>query len=173
MGIKKDEFLVGHVGRYHVQKNHEMIVAVFCELLKTKPNARLLLVGGSGKKEEIVRMISQAGITDKVIMLENRADVPALMKAMDVFLFPSKWEGFGNVLIEAQSIGVRCVVSDKVPESVRLTELVTVCDLREPLQVWVDAILNKKNHVTPTGSLNDYDMKNCAKKLQKIYLEEE
>ena len=170
LDVKKDEFLVGHVGRYHIQKNHEKIVEIFCALLKEEPKAKLLLIGRGELKEQIMDMVNQRGIDDKVIFLENRQDIPELMCAMDVFLFPSKWEGFGNVLIEAQSMGLRCVISDCVPDSVRLTSLVYPVSLQADMSVWTDALLDSNKRETAKGRLSDYDMVNCVKKLQNIYL---
>lgn len=172
LGVGTEEFVVGHVGRYHEQKNHELIVNVFKELLKIKPNSKLLLIGKGPLKEEITKKIEREGLTDYVIMLENRQDVPQLMDAMDVFLFPSRWEGFGNVLIEAQSMGLRCVISDKVPESVILTENVQIKSLEEPLTAWVEAILNFNKKSVPRGTLTEHDMIYCVERLQHIYLDE-
>lgn len=171
LGVKQDEFLVGHVGRYHIQKNHEKIVEIFCALLKEKVEAKLLLIGRGELKEQIIELVNKCGIKDKVIFLENRQDIPELMCAMDVFLFPSKWEGFGNVLIEAQSMGLRCVISDCVPKSVQLTSLVYPVSLTADMSVWTEALLDADKKVTAKGKLSDYDMVNCVKKLQNIYLD--
>lgn len=170
LDVASDEFLIGHVGRYHIQKNHERIITVFRELLKKQPRAKLLLIGRGALKENIIARVKEWGIDSKVIFLENRIDVPALMNAMDVFFFPSRWEGFGNVLTEAQSIGLRCVISTAVPKDVQLTDKVIPVDLEETDDVWVDALLDKDRKGQAIGCLDDYDMKKCAKKLQDIYL---
>ncbi len=172
LGIENGEFLVGNVGRLSTQKNHDMILKVFKELLKVRPESKLLLIGKGPLKNEIVQTIEANGMTNKVIMLENRKDIPELMNAMDVFLFPSKWEGYGNVLLEAQCMGLRCIVSDKVPRSVCLTELVVPLKLDAPIKEWVDTLMNPSIKGVPQGNLHDYDMKNCIRKLEEIYLSE-
>ena len=172
LGIPFDDFLIGNVGRFHIQKNHEFMIRVFRELLKERPNARLLFIGHGASKEEIRIQVREWGIEDRVIFLENRDDIPQLMKAMDVFFFPSRWEGFGNVLIEAQSMQLRCVVSECVPNSVKLTDLVVTKNLNDKIEDWVETLLEKSNAKDIGQKLEKYNMKNCAMKLQQIYLEQ-
>ena len=172
LGISDDEFLVGNVGRLFPQKNHEMIFKIFMELLKVRPKSKLLLIGKGPLKDNIKKCIRENGITDKVIMLENRSDIPELMNAMDVFLFPSRWEGYGNVLLEAQCVGLRCVISDRVPKSVRLTDLVVPLPLEAPLSEWVETLTDDSIRGIPVGNLQDHDMKNCIQKLEKLYVNE-
>ena len=173
LGVGEDEFLVGHVGRLHRQKNHDMILEVFEELLREKPKAKLLLVGKGERRQEILDMIQKKNLQDKVILLENRGDVPQLMSAMDVFLFPSSWEGYGNVLLEAQSMGLRCVISDQVPRGVCLTDQVIVRKLTDSPVEWVRAMLDASICGQPVGTLESHDMKNCIRQLEALYLQQE
>ena len=113
--------------------------------------------------------INELNIEDKVIILENRDDIPALMRAMDVFLFPSKWEGFGNVLIEAQCMELRCVISDRVPDAVRLTNLVVVKSLEDSPSEWAETMLDDTIMGLPVGRLEDYDMRKSVDKLIELY----
>lgn len=171
LGLQKDDFLIGHVGRMHPQKNHDLILDVFVKVLEQKPEAKLLLVG-KGELEEAVReRVKSLQLQDKVLMLKNRPDIPELMCAMDVFLFPSRWEGYGNVMLEAQCMGLPCVVSDKVPECVRVTNQVQVISLNSPIKQWVDAVCNTGNADHIAANMADYDMKNCIKKLESVYLQ--
>ena len=170
--VGEDEFLIGHVGRLHPQKNHDLILEVFCEVLKIKPQAKLLLIGKGELKEEIKKKIQDKRIEDRVIMLENRGDIPELMSAMDVFLFPSRWEGYGNVLLEAQCMGLRCIISDKVPKSVYLTDLVVVQKLTDSPKQWAETLLNDYIKGNDGGTLLEHDIKYCIRKLEQLYLTE-
>lgn len=169
LGIDSQDYLVGNVGSFSEQKNHEMILDVFCEVIKRRPDSRLLLVGRGGERPKVEARINELNIEDKVIILENRDDIPALMSAMDVFLFPSKWEGFGNVLIEAQCMGLRCVISDKVPDAVRLTDLVVVKPLADSPSEWAETILDDTIKGSLVGRLDDYDMRKSVDKLIELY----
>ena len=171
LGLQKDDFLIGHVGRMHPQKNHDLILDVYVKVLEKKPNAKLLLVGKGELEEEVRARVAALQLQDKVMMLKNRPDIPELMCAMDVFLFPSRWEGYGNVMLEAQCMGLPCVVSDKVPECVRVTKQVQVISLNAPIEQWVDAVCNTGNEEHIAANMADYDMKNCIKKLESVYLQ--
>ena len=169
LGIGPQDYLVGNVGSFSEQKNHDMILDVFCEVIKRRPDSRLLLVGRGGERPKVEARINELNIEDKVIILENRDDIPALMTAMDVFLFPSKWEGFGNVLIEAQCMGLRCIISDRVPEAVRLTNLVVVRSLEDSPSEWAETLLDNTILGSPIGKLEDYDMRKSVDKLIELY----
>ena len=169
LGVDSQDYLVGNVASFSEQKNHEMILDVFCEVIKLRPDSRLLLVGRGGERPKVEARINELNIEDKVIILENRDDIPALMRAMDVFLFPSKWEGFGNVLIEAQCMGLRCVISDRVPDAVRLTNLVVVKSLEDSPSDWAETMLDDTIMGSPVGRLEDYDMRKSVDKLIELY----
>ncbi len=121
-GIKDDDFVIGHVGRFFPQKNHEFLIDVFCEVLKNKPNAKLLLLGDGPLQEKIRQKIEILGIAESVVFAGLQKDPAPFYSAMDVFAFPSLWEGLGIVLLEAQYNGLPCVVSEGVPEEVRLQQ---------------------------------------------------
>ena len=169
LGIDSQDYLVGNVASFSEQKNHEMILDVFCEVIKRRPDSRLLLVGRGGERPKVEARINELNIEDKVIILENRDDIPALMTAMDVLLFPSKWEGFGNVLIEAQCMRLRCIISDRVPEAVRLTNLVVVRSLEDSPSEWAETLLDNTILGSPIGKLEDYDMRKSVDKLIELY----
>ncbi len=169
IGIPQDAFVIGHVGRFHEQKNHDLIVDIFNEVAKLDGNAFLLMIGNGDLKNSVEEKIKWLSLTDKVKILSNRNDIPELMSTMDVFLFPSKWEGFGNVLIEAQSMGLPCVISDKVPKSAIFNANVKVLSLNQPISQWVNMLLLKENtDISP--QITRYDIQNTVKKLEKIYL---
>lgn len=169
LGIAENTLVLGHVGRFHEQKNHEFLIRVFYEVLQRKKTAHLLLIGDGplrGKADELIRNLK---IERNVTILQNRNDIPELMRAMDVFVFPSRWEGFGNVLVEAQSMELPCIVSDKICDSVILNSNVTVIPLETAISVWADAVIDRKE-TKASDNICLYDMKNSVKKLESIYL---
>lgn len=167
LGISDDTFLVGHIGRFHEQKNHEFIINVYAELRKEK-NAHLLLVGGGILKQKIEEYIGSLGLSDKVTILNNRSDIPELLCAMDVFLFPSRWEGAPLSLIEAQSMGTNCIVSDRISNSVIVNNNVTVLSLDTPIEDWVKAILDIKE-TEVSRDIDKFEIRNIVLCLQEIY----
>ena len=171
LGIAEDALLVGHVGRFHEQKNHELIIRVMNGLLKKEPNAHLLLIGSGPLQNKIEREIRELGLENNITILQNRNDVPELMAAMDVFFFPSRWEGFGNVMIEAQNMGMPCVVSDKIHPNVIVNENVKALPLEASMDKWVEAILNGQRCVVSEG-IDKYDIINSVKTLENIYRDE-
>ena len=170
-----DELVVGHVGRFNPQKNHPFLLAIFAALLKKEPNAVLLLVGGGEDMPRIQAKARELGIADHVRFLGVRSDVADLMQAMDVFVFPSSYEGLPVTMVEAQAAGLPCLISDKVPPECILTEgLVDVMPLSAGAEAWADAIVEKCNtHRTDRSAeiaAHGFDITTEAVKLQEFYL---
>lgn len=140
-GIVDEQFVVGHIGRFNQQKNHKFLIEVFAEVLKQKPNALLMLVGDGEKKNEIKEQIKALGIEESVIFTGIRSDVPALLSAMDVFVFPSFYEGMPNTVIEAQATGLPCVIADTITEEVNITSIVKRLSLLKDKTVWREKVL--------------------------------
>lgn len=175
----EDAFVVGHVGRFDEQKNHNFLLDIFAEITKKQDNARLLLVSDGILKDTIEKKAKQLGIFEKIIFTGVREDVPALMQMMDVFVFPSHFEGLGIVLVEAQTTGLPCFTSkDVVPEEVKMTDLVKFISLEETAENWAGQVL-KCVEITDirTGREQDivnagYEIQIAAKKLEEFYLKE-
>lgn len=170
--IDEKAFLVGHVGRFHEQKNHQLIMDIFQKLWNVNSNVYLLLVGNGPTRKEIESKVNTSEYKDHVIFLENRNDIAELMNAMDVFLFPSRWEGFGNVMIEAQSLGLHCVVSNKIPKDAIINSNVDVLSLNDDLDVWTKAIKKRNNKIISREQIEKYDIRNSVQHLQEIYIKE-
>jgi glycosyltransferase involved in cell wall biosynthesis len=151
LGVADDEILIGHVGRYVAQKNHDLLLPVFAEVCRREPRARLLLVGDGPLAAEIDATIDRLAIRDRVIQAGIRTDVPRLMRGMDLFLFPSRYEGLGLALLEAQVSGLPCVFSDVVPpEADLLQPLVHRLPLDAPPAHWAGVVLEAHRR-TPAG----------------------
>lgn len=169
IGIPKEAFVLGHVGRFHPIKNHKFIVEVFRVLKEKKKNSFLVMVGDGGETSDIIELLNNYKLNESYLILANRSDIPRIMKAMDVFIFPSIAEGLGIALIEAQVCKLKCVVSDTVPSAAFLTDLVFTKNLQEPVENWVDVILKEEIRGTYSGDIEKYDMNKEIKKLESLY----
>ena len=171
----EDKFVIGHVGRFSYQKNHDFIIKVFREVARTERNAFLLLVGDGELRGAIENKVAGMGLSDKVIFIGSVPNVNDYLSAMDVFLFPSHFEGLGIVVIEAQASGLPVVASTMVPRDVSLTPNVTFLALEAPLECWADAVCNCKTfnrtNDANTAVAKAYGIENSAKLLENFYEE--
>lgn len=134
-------YVIGHVGRFHYAKNHEYLLRVFAELVKRKTRDYVLLLLGEGSGMEDIRILSRGlGIGDKVYFLGNKSNVNDYYQAMDYFVYPSRFEGMPGTIVEAQTAGLRCLMSDTICKEVIATELVTTRSIREDPGLWADEI---------------------------------
>lgn len=171
LGIPTDAFVVGNVGRFLKVKNHSFIIEVFEKINDKNKDAFLLLVGDGPLKKDIEIKIILANLKDKCIILSNRTDIPDLLNAMDVFLFPSLYEGLPVSLIEAQKMNCMCFVSDKITKEVIVSNLVEICSLDDNANVWAQRILQYKFKEVQERGMGDWDIKNVVNKLETFYLE--
>lgn len=175
IGVENESnFVVGHVGSFTFPKNHKFLLRVFKEILKENPSAILLLVGDGELRSEIEKEIEGFGLEDKVILTGTVSNVYEYMHAMDVFVFPSIFEGLGLALIEAQAAGLPCVVSDAIPNEAILSECVTCLSLTNQLHDWAKSILSAKkiddkNCQNKSIAYQGYDIKDEVKRLVEIY----
>lgn len=117
LGIK-GKIVLGNVGRLDANKNQIFAIKILQEVIKTVPDAVLLLIGSGEMKERLYNYVSKNGLENNVIFAGIRKDIPDILSAMDCFIFPSKFEGFGIALIEAQANGLKCLCYDHLPEEV-------------------------------------------------------
>jgi len=171
VGIPENAFVVGHIGRFRAVKNHAFLVRVFVEVSKRKSDSYLLLIGSGPLEDEVRKQVNDLGLEGRLLILSNRADIPDILNAMDVFLFPSKYEGFPMTLIEAQATGLRCIVSDTIPQQTHLTDNLVALSLDEPPEKWADVIFNQSLKGFPLGNLDDYDINKNIRKLERLYLD--
>ena len=140
-------FVVGHVGRFCYQKNHEFLIDLFAEVHRQEPGAVLLLVGGGELEQAVRAKVNAKGLESAVLFLGVRQDVWRLYQAMDCFVLPSRYEGLGMVGIEAQAAGLPCVFSREVPDEAAITENVRYLALDAPVSVWAKAVLASRDFV--------------------------
>ncbi|MBE6596319.1 MAG: glycosyltransferase family 1 protein [Ruminococcaceae bacterium] len=168
----ENKFVIGHVGRFHEAKNHMFLLDVFAEVRKKRTDAVLLLVGDGDLRGQIEEKIRSLDLDEYVVLTGNRNDVPQLMQAMDVFVFPSKWEGLPVTVVEAQAAGLTCLVSDTVTRDVNTSVLVKYLPINKGINLWVDEILkpnlNKKDVIKDIRNAG-FDIIESAKLLDDFY----
>ena len=170
-------FVVGHVGRFNVQKNHSRLLHIFTEILKVLPDARLALIGTGELEQSVKENARTLGIQDKVLFLGQMADVSEWYQAMDCFVLPSLFEGLPVVGIEAQAAGLPCFFSDRVTDEVVLSPGACRISLSADDAEWAREIMaawqseTDRNHGIDIVRRAGYDIHAEARKLQEIYLE--
>ena len=172
LGISADAFVLGHIGRLAKVKNHSFLLDVFSEVCKKNEKAQLLLVGNGALEGQIKEKIAALGLSDKVTMLSHREDIPQLLNAMDVFVFPSFYEGLPVTLVEAQAAGLKCVVSDRINAESFLTNKTIPLDIERPAAEWAEAVLNDDIKNDTYGDLSAFDINKEIKRLELIYKKE-
>ncbi len=174
LGIADDIFVVGHVGRFTYQKNHEFLIRIFAEIEKKEPKSILLLVGDGPDREKIETQVSASGLMEKVKFLGQRSDVADLYQAMDVLVLPSRFEGLCIVAIEAQMAALPTVWSEVLASETRVSDASTVLSLKQSPQEWAVEILKKKGmpRVDNTEILRKagYDAEEEIKRVACLYL---
>lgn len=177
--IPGDARVVGHLGKIYEPKNHKFIIEVFSVLEKKVNNTFLLLVGDGHLKPDMEHLVEKKGLKDKVIFAGMQEDVKVFLDAMDVFLFPSLWEGLPISLMEAEASGLPCVISDKIDEDVCTNNLVYRISLDSPVEVWTQRIElffdndRKNSNIYASKCLKEkgFDTRESADFLREIYLE--
>ena len=167
--------LIGHVGRFTPQKNHLRLLEIFAKIHEMNKETRLLLLGGGELEQRIHKRCTELRIDDAVIFAGVQSDIEDYYSSMDIFLFPSLHEGLGNAVVEAQTSGLPCVVSDAVPEIANIgAGLFNVCSLKETNQVWADMVLRQYAQPCREKAIEytrraGYDVNTQARKLEIYY----
>ena len=142
LGINDDTLVIGHIGRFVAPKNHRLILNIFDEFHKERPNSKLLLIGQGPLMKEIEEQTKKMKINDSVIFLGQIENVNEYYNAMDLFLFPSLYEGLGLVLIEAQTNGLPCIASTEVPAIAKVSDLLKFVSLENKVEEWSKEIIS-------------------------------
>lgn len=175
--ITEDTFVVGHIGRITVPKNHQFLVELFAAYHTENPKSRLLLVGDGELFEAVQQQCTQLGIREAVIMVGSKTNTEDYYQAMDIFVFPSLWEGLPVSVVEAQANGLVCLLSDVITRDVDLTDQVKYLSLNEKSR-WINEIARAcpkpRTAATPENrrKLQPFDASVVAKQLQDFYLEQ-
>lgn len=157
--IMKDEFVVGHIGKFMDAKNHEFLIKVFANYHSLHPQSKLLLIGDGEWRPKIEKWVSESGCADSIIVAGMRSDIPAVVQAFDVFVFPSIYEGLPLTVLEAQSSGLPCIISSNVTKAVDVGRDVVMKDLSDGVKSWAEAI-NSFDYTMPreVRCVQNYDL---------------
>ena len=177
----KEKIVMGHVGFFIYQKNHEFLIEIFKELAKKDLRYQLVLIGEGILRYKIQQKVKEMGIEHRVTFLgEISAEETARwLNAMDIMIFPSRYEGFPNVLIEWQISGLPCIISDAITPDVSITDLVKFVPLSNPAKNWAEIASQietkdrklTKSEIKQQIIVSGYDIESNAKSLENIYLE--
>lgn len=165
---------IGHIGRFSEQKNHLYLLLIFRALKQKTNNVKLLLVGDGELRALVENEAKRLDIFDDIIFMGVRSDVPDLLQMMDIFLFPSLYEGLPVTLIEAQASGLKIFASDTITDEVALTDDITFLSLDKSPEFWAEQILNsypyERNDNSEIIKEKGYDIVESAKRLEEFYL---
>ena len=185
------KLVIGHVGRFHYAKNHEFLLNVFAEIVKQREDAVLLLVGEGSLMEDVKKQAEGLNISDKVIFAGRQSAPEQFYQAMDLLIFPSRYEGLPGTIVEAQAAELPCIVSDSVTRDVQVTELADYESLNRSPAEWAAIALahyeemsyrkrkgfdrsdNRNVWQSPADILkaNGFDVCTQAEQLKNIYRE--
>lgn len=174
LGISNQR-LICHVGRYNKQKNHSFLIDIFKEIHKIDSDSILLLIGDGDLRKEIEDKVNRLNLRSNVRFLGVRDDVPQLLKASDLLLFPSYYEGLSVVLVEAQATGIKCIVTNSLAdETIICEDQMKLVSLQKNAKEWADIVLNEKSekreHAIEIMKKKGWDVGVNAKWLQDYYL---
>ena len=177
LGLESDDLVIGHVGRFDPQKNHGFLLDVTAQIMARRPNSRLLLVGEGPLRQAAEERVRALGVGGRVTFAGVRSDVPRMLAAMDVFLFPSHHEGLPLSLIEAQAAGLPCVISDAIAEEtdVNVQSIERLSLLDSPAR-WAEAVLQAGTagaqppaHSLHTIENSPFDIRRSVEGLYELY----
>ena len=171
----EDKLVIGNVGRLSNEKNQAYLLGVFANLQSQRPDSVLLLVGDGELKEELQQQAEKLGVADKVFFYGVTDKVERLLWAMDIFVFPSRFEGLGLAAVEAQAAGLPVICSDGVPDEAVVTDLVQKVKLIAGVDNWVEKILHCQINadrlaVNEQVKVSGFAVADVAKRIEKKYL---
>lgn len=170
-----NEIIIGHAGRFVETKNHKFIIKIFNEYQKKNPNSKLFLLGEGPLRREIEMLCKELGIEDKVVLKGNVNNVHEYLMMFDICLFPSKYEGFGFFMIEAQAAGLPVIASLDIPKQGVITDLVFFESLNSSAQHWANRInlimreRKERVHYAELIQASKFDIESLKKGMKKIY----
>lgn len=175
LGIKDNTLVIGHIGRFVAQKNHDFLIDIFDEIHKKNNNSILLLAGQGPLMEDIKNKVKELNLDDNVKFLGQRNDANELYQALDVFLLPSLYEGLPVVGVEAQAAGLLCYLSDDMTKETKVLDITKFMSLNNTPKEWADNILDdvkkyKRIDTSKEMTAKNFNIKEEAKKLEEYYL---
>lgn len=172
MGLE-GKFVIGHVGRFERQKNHEFLIEVFAECKKEIDSCILLLIGEGSLRSKIEKKVVEKGLKNSIIFLTKRNDMEYLYQVMDLFVLPSLYEGLPVSCLEAQVNGLECIVSRTVTDELKkqtIGSIITMLPLEK--KVWKQNIVSCKIRQTSISqhiNNDNYDINLQSCRLHSFY----
>ncbi|AFM25492.1 glycosyltransferase family 1 protein [Desulfomonile tiedjei] len=179
MGLNPTDKIVAHVGRFTQPKNCPFVLEVFSHALNRDSNLRLVFIGNGPLQGEIQEKVSALGLQGHVRFLGSRPDVPRILSAVDLFLFPSLYEGMGLAVIEAQASGLPCLISENIPHEADIVlELITRLPLSLTADRWAENVISLLHADRPvtadealrTAEESQFNIRHSLGELELIYL---
>lgn len=175
LGIKNSTLVIGHIGRFVAQKNHDFLIDIFNEIHKQNADSILLLAGQGPLVDNIKNKVKELRLEDNVKFLGQRKDANELYQAFDVFLLPSLYEGLPVVGVEAQAVGLLCYLSDDMTKETKVLDTTKFMSLNDNANEWASNILrdiNKYKRIDTSKEMTakNFNIKEEAKKLEEYYL---
>lgn len=176
----EDKYVIGHMGRFNNQKNHPFLLEIFKQIAASNENAVLLLIGDGPDFDKVMELINAHPYKDRIIVYGTSNSPQLMYSVMDLFLFPSKYEGLPVVLLEAQICGLPCVISDVITDEVVLTDNVKMVSLNDSTAKWADAVdeFYRKNNTDSRSEfyssnrdvISLYDIEKNVKDAESLYI---
>ena len=168
-----DRFVIGHVGRFSIEKNHTFLIDIVDRIRNVIPNAVLLCAGDGVEKANVEEKVKKLGLENYVKFLGIRRDIQDLFQAFDIFVLPSLFEGFPVVLVEAEAAGLPCVISDSISKEVVIKDNVKMISLDSPIEDWINEIRSNNCICIDNQLLIEagFDIKTTAAQLTDFYFE--
>ena len=170
-----NQHVYGHVGRFEKQKNHIFLIDIFSEIITRDPDARLLLIGSGGLENTVKEKVMKMRLSEYITFLGNSDEVNNWLQAMDVFIFPSLYEGLPLSGIEAQATGLPVIASDSISHELEITDLVTWMSLERSAAEWAEITIRKQKEIIRDKNSrkqileSGYDIEETARLLNQIY----
>lgn len=168
----EDMLVIGNVARFSAEKNHRFLLEILNNLINKEIKVKLVLIGRGELEEEIKKMVISLGLEENVLFMGIRKDVSKLLNMMDIFVLPSKYEGFPVTLVEAQANGLPVLVSDAVTDECKLSDTYTTLSLNSSVNEWSHKVIELKGkRSTMDARVEVYDIEKEVKRLKEFYLE--
>jgi glycosyltransferase involved in cell wall biosynthesis len=176
LGIGPEEPVVGSVGRYHHAKGSDLLFTMASRLRRSIDGVHIICVGrgmdpGNPQLPDSARL-------PRMHLLGNRDDVPRLLPALDVFVNPSRTEGFPNAVAEAMLSGLPCVATDVGDTRAILGDTGSVVPAADPLALaeavlgWLRRTPEQRQHAGALARqriVERYSQQRCTSSYEALY----
>ncbi len=171
LGLRDITMVIGHVGRFFEQKNHQFLVEIFKDYHEKNPNSVLLLFGDGELREKVEEKVNVLGLRDAVRFMGVQQNMSDWYQVMDIFVLPSLYEGLPVVGVEAQAVGLPCLFSDQITKEIGISSETKFLPINKGTKPWVESIgFDRKRDSAPCVDMERYDISKRAHNLQEFYI---